>query len=171
MNILVVAPHADDEILGVGGTIAKYVDEGHNVYVCIVTTGHSSMYSKAYLDQVRSEVESAHQYLNIKETYFLNFPAVLIGEVPKYEINEKISKVIDEVKPRIVFLPHFGDMHLDHLLVSQSAMVAVRPIKEHKVLEVYSYEVLSETEWNVPHVKMLLFQIHMWILVIILIQN
>ena len=127
------------------------------------------MYSKAYLDQVRSEVERSSIF-KYQRNIFPQFSGSLIGEVPKYEINEKISKVIDEVKPEL-FLPHFGDMHLDHLLVSQSAMVAVRPIKEHKVLEVYSYEVLSETEWNVPHVKMLLFQIHMWILVIILIQN
>lgn len=153
MNVLVVAPHADDEILGVGGAIAKYIDEGHDVYVCIVTSGHPSMFSRESIEQVRLETKSAHQYLNIKKTYFLGLPAVMISEVPKYEINQKISNVVDEVKPNVVFLPHFGDMHFDHSLVSQSTMVAVRPIKEHKVLEVYSYETLSETEWNIPHVR------------------
>ena len=51
MKVLVIAPHPDDEILGVGGTMAKYIDEGHDVYVCIVTKGHSSMYSAVLLSE------------------------------------------------------------------------------------------------------------------------
>lgn len=152
MNVLVIAPHADDEILGVGGTIAKYVAEGHDVYVCVVTCGHESMFPKEVLEKLRCEAKDAHQYLEIKETFFLDFPAVLLSEIPKHEINRRVNQIIDEVQPQIVFIPHFGDMHLDHYIVSQSAMVSVRPIKQHKVIEVYSYETLSETEWNVTHV-------------------
>ena len=76
----------------------------------------------------------------------------MLSEVPKHEVNKKINGVIDEVQPDVVFIPHFGDMHLDHYIVSQAAMVGVRPIKDHRILEVYSYETLSETEWNIPHV-------------------
>lgn len=153
MNVLVVAPHADDEILGVGGTIAKYIDEGHDVYVCIVTSGHPSMFHKEILEKLRREANDSHQYLGIKETFFLELPAVMLSEIPRHKINEKIYDVIEKVRPSIVFIPHFGDMHLDHYIVSQSTMVALRPIYEHKVIEVYSYETLSETEWNIPHMN------------------
>ncbi|KIL43760.1 PIG-L deacetylase family protein [Jeotgalibacillus campisalis] len=152
MNVLVVAPHADDEVLGAGGTIAKYVDEGHDVYVAVVTSGHPSMFPEDFLKMLRSEALASHNCLGIKETFFLEFPAVMLSEIPKHEINKKINTIIDEVKPDIVYIPHYGDMHLDHFIVSQATMVGVRPIKVHKVLEVYSYETLSETEWNVPHV-------------------
>jgi LmbE family N-acetylglucosaminyl deacetylase len=152
MKILVVAPHADDEVLGVGGTIAKYIDEGHEAYVCVVTTGHPSMFSREVLDKLRLEAIEAHKFLGVKETYFLELPAVMLSEVPKHEVNKKISEVIDKVQPDTVFIPHFGDMHLDHYIVSQATMVGVRPIREHKILAVYSYETLSETEWNIPHV-------------------
>jgi len=151
MKILVVAPHADDEVLGVGGTIAKYIEEGHDVYVCVVTSGHPSMFSEDILEKLRNEAIESHKFLGIKETIFLDLPAVLLSEIPKHEINAKIYEVIDRIKPSIVFIPHFGDMHLDHYIVSQAAMVGVRPIREHKVMEVYSYETLSETEWNIPH--------------------
>ncbi len=151
MNILVVAPHADDEILGVGGAIAKYIDEGHKVYVCIVTRGHLSMFPEEILLKLREEVISAHNYLGVEETIFIDFPAVLLSEVPKWEINKKINEVVEKISPQIVYIPHFGDMHLDHDIVAKATMVAVRPIKNNKVLEVYSYETLSETEWNVPH--------------------
>ena len=153
MNILVVAPHADDEILGVGGTIAKYIDEGHDVYVCIVTCGHPSMFPEDTLEKLRCEVKGSHDYLGVKETFFLELPAVLLSETPKYKVNKKINDVIDYIKPNIVFMPHFGDMHLDHAIVSGATMVSLRPIKEHKIIEVYSYETLSETEWNIPHVS------------------
>ena len=152
MNILVIAPHADDEVLGVGGTISKYIDEGHDVYVCVMTTGHNAMFSQEILSKLRLEAIKSHRYLGIKKTYFLDLPAVMLSEIPKYEVNEKISNVVDEILPNIVFIPHFGDIHLDHFIVSQAAMVSVRPIKKHKVMEIYSYETLSETEWNVPHV-------------------
>ncbi len=151
MKILVIAPHADDEILGVGGTIAKYVDEGHKVYICIVTCGHPSMFSEDGLKKVRKEALSAHEFLEIKDTFFLDFPAVMLSETPTYKLNGKILDVIREVEPDIAFIPHYGDMHIDHYIVSQASMVGLRPIMEHKVLEVYSYETLSETEWNIPH--------------------
>jgi LmbE family N-acetylglucosaminyl deacetylase len=111
------------------------------------------MFPEDILEKIRYEAKNAHKYLGVKETFFLDFPAVLISETPKYEINMKISKVIDKINPHVVFLPHFGDMHLDHYIVSQSTMVNLRPIKQHKVLEIYAYETLSETEWNIPHVR------------------
>jgi LmbE family N-acetylglucosaminyl deacetylase len=40
-KILVIAPHPDDEVLGCGGTIAKYTKQGDEVYLCIVTKGYS----------------------------------------------------------------------------------------------------------------------------------
>jgi len=75
----------------------------------------------------------------------------MLNEVPVHELNRRIQEVINEVKPNIVFIPHYGDMHLDHYIVSQSSMVGLRPIGKNKTLEIYSYETLSETEWNIPH--------------------
>lgn len=153
MNLLIVAPHADDEILGVGGTIAKYVDEGHKVYVCIVTSGHPSMFPESRLKELRCETLRVHEFLGVENTFFLEFPAVLLNEVPVPELNAKLLEVINDLEPSVVFLPHYGDMHSDHRIVSSAAMVGLRPINSHKVLEIYSYETLSETEWNIPSVK------------------
>jgi LmbE family N-acetylglucosaminyl deacetylase len=150
MNVLVIAPHPDDEILGVGGTMRKFVTEGNDVYVCIVTKGHSTMYDDARINLVKNEALLAHKVIGVKKTYFLDLPAVFLDVEPKNRINMEISKVILETKPDIVFIPHFGDMHLDHGVVSRASMVALRPLN-HKVTEIYSYETLSETEWNLPH--------------------
>lgn len=155
MRILLVAPHADDEVLGVGGTIAKYIDKGYEVYVCVVTSGHPSMFPEDLLNKLRSEALNAHKFLGIKYTFFLDFPSVMSNKISVHELNSKVLDVINEIQPSIVFIPHYGDMHLEHYIVSQTAMVKLRPITDHKtdhkVLEIYSYETLSETEWNIPH--------------------
>jgi N-acetylglucosamine malate deacetylase 1 len=151
MNVLIIAPHSDDEVLGAGGTIAKYAAGKNDVYVCVVTSWDLSMCSQETVDQDKRECREAHHLLGVKETFFLDLPAAMLSEVPKHEINRRIGGIIDKVMPQVVFIPHFGDIHSDHSIVSQSAMVGLRPIKEHRVLEIYAYETLSETEWNIPH--------------------
>lgn len=148
MRILVVAPHPDDEVLGVGGTIAKYVSEGHEVYVCIVTSVKDPLLFK----EIRLETSNAHKLLSIKETIFLDFPVVGLREMPNAKLNEKLLEVVNKIKPNIAFIPHKGDMHIDHGEVANSAMVALRPINNPQLKAIYTYETLSETEWNIPTV-------------------
>lgn len=152
-KILVFAPHADDEVLGVGGVIAKNIAEGNEVYVCIVTHGEEPLFSKEIVEKLRGETLAAHEFLGIKKTYFLEYPAVMLENVPRYQLNQSIMNVVEEVKPNEVYLPHNGDMQKDHQIVNEAVMVAMRPKYEHKVSAVYAYETLSETEWNIPNVS------------------
>lgn len=150
MRVLVIAPHADDEVLGVGGTMARYIAEGHEVYVCIVTHGEKPLFSDDVVAKIREETIAAHAFLGITHTYFLEFPAVMLEQVPRYQLNDRIMNVIREVQPDEVYIPHAGDMQKDHQIVSEAAMVAVRPKYSHKINAVFAYETLSETEWNIP---------------------
>lgn len=143
MKILVFAPHNDDEILGVGGTIRKYIKESHDVYVCEITSG-------ARKELLQSEARSAHNLLGIKESIFLNIPVGTVSKMDQFELNNKINDVVTRIRPDIVFLPFTGDMHMDHGAVAESAMVSLRPIGDYSVREIYMYETLSETGWNFP---------------------
>ena len=144
MKVLVFAPHNDDEVLGVGGTIAKFANEGHTVYVCEVTGGPSA-------NVLQNEARKAHQILGVKETIHLNLPAVKLKSLDVAEINAPIANTINSIKPEIVFTPFIGDMHIDHREVTESVLVAVRPIDNSSVKTVYMYETLSETGWNIPN--------------------
>lgn len=150
-KILVIAPHADDEILGAGGTMARNIAEGNQVFVLIVTHGEKPLFSDEIVKQVREETLEAHKFLGITKTYFGELPSVMLEQIPRYQLNDKISKVIQEVAPDEVYIPHIGDMQKDHQLVNEAAMVAVRPKYAHKISAVYAYETLSETEWNIPN--------------------
>ena len=64
---LVIAPHPDDEILGVGGTIARLARAGHEMFVAVVTTGQPPDYSTAETARVRAEAARAHALLGVEE--------------------------------------------------------------------------------------------------------
>ena len=152
MNVLIIAPHPDDEVLGCGGTIAKRASQGHNVYVCVVTKGGEPLFHEKDVEQVRSECREADRLLGVKETFFLDYPAVRLEEVPRYLLNNGILKAVQSVRPDEVYLPHRGDMQLDHKMIVDAAMVALRPKYEHVISRIYSYETLSETGWDLPNV-------------------
>ena len=151
MNVLVIAPHADDEILGVGATMAKHIDNGDKVFICVATRGVKPLFEDAFMENLRNETISAHKLLGATETFFLEFPSVMLEQIHRHEINSRISDIVQKIKPDIVYLPHFGDMQKDHQIIAEASMVAVRPKYPHSIKEVYSYETLSETEWNNPH--------------------
>ena len=151
MNVLVFAPHADDEVLGVGGTIAKRAAAGDCVYVCVVTCGKPPLYTEERTKEVQRECREADRLLGVKETIFLNFPSVMLESVPRYELNAAIMSVVKRTAPDEVYLPHRGDMQLDHKLIVDACMVALRPKNAYSFKRIYAYETLSETGWDIPN--------------------
>lgn len=150
--VLVIAPHPDDEVLGAGGVIARLAAEGAEVNVVVVTRGRPPHFAEALVDQVRGEAEAAHRILGVHRTYFLDLPAAALDTVAHRDINEALGGVFRSVEPERVFVPFPGDIHLDHQVVFQSAMVASRPTAAAFPRAVYAYETLSETNWNAPYV-------------------
>jgi N-acetylglucosaminylphosphatidylinositol deacetylase family protein len=153
-RILVFAPHPDDEILGCGGTIARYIKEGCDVYVCIVTKGMPPLFKNEELNQLNQEdAKRSHKFLGINKTFFLDFPAADLESVKRFELNGRILDVTREICPEIAFIPHIGDMQKDHQIVVDACMVALRPKYFPQVKRILSYETLSETDWNIPNVS------------------
>ena len=152
-RILVIAPHADDEVLGCGALMAKRAKEGKKVFVLICTNAHvgaPELFEQKDIDIVRGEALKAHQLLGVEKTYFLELPAPALDAYPGYKISLKINEIIAECEPDTVFIPHRGDSHKDHGRIHDAAMVACRPRGNYKVKHVYAYETLSETEWGEP---------------------
>lgn len=150
MRLLVIAPHPDDEVLGVGGTIARYSSEGHEVYVVIVTKGEPEIFDPELISVGRQEALKAHASLGVSKTIFLDFPAARLDTVEHRLLNATIGETIASLQPEMVFLPFAGDVHKDHRLVFESALVALRPVAAGFVREILCYETLSETNWNAP---------------------
>ncbi|MCI8514250.1 MAG: PIG-L family deacetylase [Lachnospiraceae bacterium] len=141
MRILVFAPHNDDEVLGAGGTIKRHVRSGDTVTVCEITSGPR-------YKLLQEEASHAHKILGVSESVFLNFPVGKLRNLEQSELNGKIADVVSAVGPDVVYVPFIGDIHMDHRETVESAMVALRPMHCKTAKEIYMYETLSETGWN-----------------------
>lgn len=152
-RILVVAPHPDDETLGVGGTVAKYSAQGNEVFVLMVSGHLPPIYSRKAYEETVSEAYLAFSVLGVEKSEFLEIPATMIGNQPLHELNARILKVVNDFNPHIVLCP-YPDRHIDHRLVFDSVMVATRPVGVGIDIDIVAaYETLSETHWNAPHIE------------------
>ncbi len=152
-RILVVSPHPDDETLGVGGTIAKYANEGHTVNVLTISGHLPPIYRRVDYETTLQEANRAFKILGVSNSEFLELPATMINKTPIHELNSKIMKTISNFNPHFVFCP-YPDRHIDHRLIFESVMVATRPVGLGQNIEIVAaYETLSETHWNAPHIE------------------
>ena len=148
VKVLVVAPHPDDETVGMGGTILKHIKMGDEVYLAIVTVAYTPDWSEEIISIKREEVTNVCELYGIKKAYLLDFPAVKLDTIPQKTLNDKISEIVEEVRPDVVYTSHKGDINKDHGLVFEATMVATRPKPNACVKKVLCYEVISSTEWT-----------------------
>lgn len=150
-NVLIIAPHPDDEVLGCGGTIRRLSSNGRDVYVLVVTRGTPKMYAEERIVNVRNEAKQAHAILGVRETVFLDFHAPELDITSQADIAKSIYEVIGRLGIEELYIPHRGDIHSDHRQVFNAALVASRPVgNNNTVKSIYTYETLSETEWAPP---------------------
>lgn len=145
MRMLVIAPHPDDEVIGCGGTILKNRAEGGEAFLCVVTAAHPPEWKEKIIKAKKEERAKAAKLLGIKKSFFLDFPATKLDTVPHSELIKKISACVKEVRPESVFISHWGDLHKDHKIVFDAAMVASRPFNT-SVKRVLCYEIPSSSE-------------------------
>ncbi|MCG3773186.1 MAG: N-acetyl-alpha-D-glucosaminyl L-malate deacetylase 1 [Nitrosomonadaceae bacterium] len=146
MKVLVVAPHMDDEALGVGGTIARHVKGGDDVHVCCVA---HRVYNHQY-DEKKNRVEiqcaqQAQAVLGYKELRFLNLPDERL-DVCLQDIIIPLEGYLKEAQPEVVYINHRGDNNQDHRAVFQAAMVALRPASNPGIRRILCYETPSSTD-------------------------
>lgn len=152
MNILVIAPHRDDEMLGVGGTLLKHKADGDFITVCVVTAREGEVLSpKAEI--LHKGMLEAHKFCHIDQYIGFPFHPSELERVNRKEFNKAFLDLILDVKPDIVYLPFWGDMQKDHQVVTEAAMVALREKYNHPVKAIYAYETLSETGINLPTIN------------------
>ena len=151
MNILVIAAHPDDEVLGCGSSIARWVREGHHVSVLFFTDGVGSRgKNNAAIKLRRRAAQQAAKILGFSIAGFGSLPDNQLDVVPLLKIAQAIEMVKKKLRPDRVFTHFWGDLNIDHRRVFEAVLTAFRPQPGETCHALYSFEVASATEWGNP---------------------
>lgn len=150
MNVLVIAAHMDDETLGMGGTIAKYVAAGHTVTVCnVCNRAYDHQFNDDFVQQEKDAARQAADTLGYKDIIHLDLRDELLDE-RLLDVIVPLEDLIIKMKPDVVFTHHRGDSNQDHRSVCHASMVACRITCQYKVPRLFTYEVPSSTDIAPP---------------------
>ncbi len=147
-DILVISAHPDDETLGCGGTLLKHRAGGDRLHWLVATCAYEPTWSRATIIKKTREVDAVAAAYGMKEVHRLGLPTAKLDTVPRGKLIGAIRKVVDDVRPELVYIVHGGDVHDDHRILFNAAMSAMKPsrMKDIGLRRILSYETLSSTE-------------------------
>ena len=148
-KVIVIAPHPDDEILGCGGSLLRYIEEGYQVAWLICTEPPKDMHwSDDFFEQRQKDIEAVANLMNFSKVYELNLPATRLDQLPMGDIISKISNAFNDFQPNVVFTPHRGDVHSDHKVLFDCVNACSKWFRYPSIEKILAYETPSETEFN-----------------------
>ena len=167
MNVLIIAAHPDDEILGMGGTIAKHTSQHDNVTIIYMATGITARRKSAEykiksipkkiqekwqqeIEKLQQDARKSAKLLKVKTVKFFDFPDNEMDGIHLLKVVKVIEKEIKIAKPDRIYTNHYSDLNVDHKVVYNATLTACRP-SNVLVKEILCFEVLSSTEWSYPY--------------------
>jgi LmbE family N-acetylglucosaminyl deacetylase len=155
MNVLVIAPHPDDESIACGGTICLHAARGDRVAVAFLTSGEGGGERLRCLPPEQAwrirerEAEAAAEILGVNELTFLRHPDWFLGE----EVGtaaDSLGPILKREAPQIIYLPHAGEWHPDHQAALPIVLLALRgnAIPEPSLLTYEFWTPLSQYDHN-----------------------
>ena len=153
-NILVVAAHPDDEVIGCGGFIAKQTQNGYPVHIVFMSNGVSSRElgdHKKLLNLILQRKENAikaSKILGAKSTKFLDFPDNSMDSVPLLNVAKELEKVVRKLNPSIIITHSKSDLNIDHRVTHEAVLISSRPKPGNEVQKIMFFEIPSSTNWN-----------------------
>ncbi len=149
LKVLVIAPHADDETLGCGGTLLRHIAEGDRVFWAIVTTPQEQAgFSLSMVKEKKRQIDVVAKLYGFAGVFPIGLAATELLEIPRRETVQEIKTVIDAVTPEIVYIPSRFDAHTDHQVVFDATVAASKWFRSPSIRELLCYETLSETNFS-----------------------
>lgn len=151
MKILIVSPHPDDETLGAGGSLLKFVEQGHIIYWLNITDMKKEYgYSEKNIICRKEEIKKVKELYKIKELFNLQMEPANLEKINNRELIQKISEIINNVKPQMLILPYKNDIHSDHKIVFNAVNASSKSFRYPFIESVLCMEILSETDYALP---------------------
>lgn len=156
-TVVIFAAHPDDEVLGVGGTIARHAAAGDQVHIVIAAEGatardaaRNTKARQAELDSLQAAARKVAGVLGGTSVRFLGFPDNRCDSIDLLDMVKAVESVISELEPHTVYVHHSGDLNIDHRRLHEAVITACRPQPGCPVKRLLSFETVSSTEWSPP---------------------
>lgn len=155
-KIMLVVAHPDDELLGLGATMHKWIKEEQiKTHVVILGEGITSRSdqrdTEAWKEQLaihKQNILKAQSAIGYHSVSVYDFPDNRFDSVALLDIIKVIEAEKNKFKPDIIFTHHGGDVNIDHQRTFQAVITACRPMKEESVKTIITFETPSGTEWR-----------------------
>lgn len=148
MRVLVIAAHPDDELLGLGATVAAHAAAGDEVVSVVVSEGASVRYEDGADRTLQACGRKAAEVLGVRSLRFLGLPDQRLDGRPIIDVIQPIESIVSELAPEVVYTHHWGDLNRDHRVVSEAVMVACRPVGPSYPRRLLCFETPSSSEWS-----------------------
>jgi len=130
MNILAIGAHPDDIEYSCAGTLIKYAERGHHIYLMVLTSGQEGGSSEIR----KQEQENAAELMSVQKIFWGGYHDT---QLPlNKELIEKIEEVLGEVNPDLILVNYGDDTHQDHRILTQATMSATRYVRNVLFFEV-----------------------------------
>jgi len=156
-SVLVLVAHPDDEVLGIGGTIARHAALGDKVDIVIAAEGATSrdavrdvQLRRKELDELQLATRKATEGLGALSVRFLGFPDNRCDSVDRLDLIKAVEVAVSEIEPHTIYVHHCGDVNIDHRRLHEAVYTACRPQPGHPVKRMLAFETVSSTEWTPP---------------------
>ena len=147
-KVLIIAVHPDDETLGCGGTLLKHKDNGDVVHWLIGTDiKEEEGFNKDKVEERELEIKTVNDFYGFDSVHRLGVSAMRVDEYSMSDLIERLSKIIKELKPNIVYLPFKNDVHSDHRAIFEAAFSCTKTFRYPFIKKIYMFETVSETEF------------------------
>ena len=150
MNVVVIAAHPDDELLGAGGTLAKHARAGDTVHAVICSEGASSRYPDGMESELEAAGRRAAAILGLASLRFLRLPDQRLDTLPLVEVVQRLETALEEFDPAVVYTHAPGDINADHGVVARAVRTACRPYRFPRLRRLAAFETPSSSEWGGP---------------------
>jgi len=146
-KVLIISPHPDDETLGAGGTLLRHKERGDYLYWCNITDMKEEYgFSKEAVRNRQEEIERVINAYNFEYFFNLKLKPARLTESDVPMLIEKLSEIINKIKPEIMYIPFFADAHSDHRIVFQSLQPFSKSFRYPFIRRILLMEIISETD-------------------------
>ena len=155
MNVLIIAAHPDDELLGCGGTVRKLADEGHVIYSCILCSTANARHNRPDLEKLREYALRSSRMIGVQDSVGFDFDNIALNSVPHLDVVRAMESAILRFRPEWIFTHHPGDLNIDHQVCYHAAMAACHlpqrlstDLPPHQIKKIMLCEIPSSTDWT-----------------------